>query len=345
MNRQLSIAVGYLLGLTVCSAAHLQWTQLPPLPDREGFAGVFAGVSGATLLVAGGANFPEKKPWDGGRKVWHDTVYALAKPDGKWRGVGRLPHPLAYGVSVTAGNGLVCIGGSDAERHYAEVVLLTLAKGELGTKLLQPLPIPIANGAGALVESTVFVFGGSDAPGERSAVNRLFALDLLPADSPWKELAPCPGPARILSVAASVQGSFYVAGGAGLEPTNGQVARVYLRDAWRYVPHAGWQRLADLPKPSVAAPSPAPVLGATFFIVGGDDGSRVGFQPPDKHPGFAKTILTYDTQVNTWSELGEAPVARATLAVTRWGDRFVLPSGEARPGVRSPEVWTLRLKD
>src|SRR5262245_23532811 len=35
------------------------WTQLPPLPDREGFAGAFAGVTGGALIVAGGANFPD----------------------------------------------------------------------------------------------------------------------------------------------------------------------------------------------------------------------------------------------------------------------------------------------
>src|SRR4051794_9202194 len=41
------------------------WTQLPSLPDPEGFASAFAGVSHDALLVAGGANFPDKRPWDG----------------------------------------------------------------------------------------------------------------------------------------------------------------------------------------------------------------------------------------------------------------------------------------
>ncbi len=34
-------------------------------------------LSAAALLVAGGANFPDRMPWDGGTKVWHDAVYAL----------------------------------------------------------------------------------------------------------------------------------------------------------------------------------------------------------------------------------------------------------------------------
>ncbi|MFO0044239.1 MAG: galactose oxidase, partial [Armatimonadota bacterium] len=52
------------------------WKQLPPLPDPEGFAAPFAGMSHNQLLVAGGANFPDKRPWEGGTKVWYDKVFA-----------------------------------------------------------------------------------------------------------------------------------------------------------------------------------------------------------------------------------------------------------------------------
>ena len=77
------------------------WERLPDLPSKLGLAGAFAGVADGYLLVAGGANFPDQMPWDGGIKKWHDTVYALDKPDGAWSIVGQLPIPLGYGVSVT----------------------------------------------------------------------------------------------------------------------------------------------------------------------------------------------------------------------------------------------------
>lgn len=334
-----------LLTMHLHAAPDLVWQQLAPLPDKEGFAGAFAGVSGQTLLVAGGANFPDKKPWEDGKKIWYDTVFALEKPDGQWKRVGKLPRPLGYGVSVTTRDGLVCIGGSDAERHHADVFLLQLEKAKLTIKDLPRLPVPLAMGAGALVESTLYVFGGAERPGEQAAYNRLFALNLADEAAQWKELEPCPGKPRILPVAASVDGAFYVAGGATLEPTNGKVARVYLSDAWRYRAGQAWTRLAPMPKPSVAAPSPAPVFDSKFFIVGGDDGSLAGFQPIEKHPGFPKSILTYDTRKNAWSPDGEVPASRATLSTTFWQGRWVLPSGEVRPGVRSPEVWTLRRKN
>ena len=318
----------------------LYWSQLPPLPDALGVAGPFAGVSGETLLVAGGANFPGKMPWKGGQKVWHDEVYALAGMNGQWERVGRLPRPLAYGVSVTTKLGMVCLGGSDADRHYREVFRLSFQAGRLAVQPLPSLPLPLANAAGALVGSTIYVAGGSDQPGEQSALNQCFALDLDKAPPAWSTLPPCPGKARILPVAAAGETDFYLFGGAALERTNGRIARVYLRDAWCYGPEHGWQRLADLPKPCVAGPTPAPRVNASFLLVGGDDGLLAGFQPLEKHPGFPNQILVYDVSTGNWRTDGEVPAARATVPAVFWRDHFVLPSGEMRPGVRSPEVWS-----
>lgn len=322
----------------------ITWSQLPPLPDQLGVAAPFAGASGGELIVAGGANFPNGFPWQGGKKIWHDTIYALPATNASWRIVGRLPHPLAYGVSVTTPEGVLCIGGSDAGRHYADVFLLISSNGKIEIKKFPPLPVPLANAAGAVAGKAVFVCGGSDQPGELSAMNRLFSIDVGDGSSKWRELEPCPGKPRILAVAAVIRDTFYLAGGAALEPTNGHVARVCLRDAWSYKTGRGWQRLADLPKPSVAAPSPAPGIGSEFFLVGGDDGSLAGFQPVEKHPGFPKTILAYDASKNIWRADGDIPAARATTPVAWWQNRFVIPCGETRPGVRSPEVWTLSLR-
>jgi len=318
----------------------LHWSQLPPLPDALGVAGPFAGVSGDTLLVAGGANFPGKMPWEGGQKIWHDDVYALTGMNSHWTRVGKLPRPLAYGISVTTKTGVVCIGGSDADRHYRDVFLLNFRNGILSVQPMPALPLPLANAAGALVGSTIYVAGGSDHPGEQSANNQCFALDLSGKNPAWQTIEPCPGKARILPVAAAGKNEFYLFGGAALEQTNGKVSRVYLRDAWRYEPQHGWQRLADLPKPCVAGPTPAPNVDANFLLVGGDDGSRAGFQPPEKHPGFPNTLLAYNVKTGNWRTNGELPAARATVPTVFWRDHFIVPSGEMRPGVRSPEVWT-----
>ncbi len=331
---------------TLCAAGMdaggLCWFRIPSLPDSHGVAGAFAGVSEGHLIVAGGANFPGKMPWEGGKKIWHDTVYALDGTNRAWRVVGRLPRPLGYGVSFTTRRGVLCVGGSDAERHHADAFLVTYARGKLKFKTLPPLPVPLANGAGALVGKVAYVTAGSAQPGEQVALNRFFALDLAKTKPVWRELEPCPGEARILPAAGAANGAFYLAGGAALRPVDGKIKRVYLRDAWRFVPGKKWERLADLPRPSVAPPTPAPMLDSTLLLIGGDDGSLAGFQPADQHPGFPRNVLALDLCTDAWTQFDGVPVSRATLPAVEWNGCFILPSGEMRPGVRSPEVWAFR---
>ncbi|HET6406654.1 MAG TPA: galactose oxidase [Chthoniobacteraceae bacterium] len=322
--------------------ASLDWKQLQSLPDPLGFAAPFAGVSGGALIVAGGANFPDKMPWEGGKKVWHDNVWLLKRPNGAWREVGKLPRPLGYGVCVTHRDSVLCVGGSDSERHYADAFRLTWNGGKLLTETLPSLPTPLSGGSGALVNDTLFVACGAEQPGEQSATNRAFALDLSASKPAWRELPPLPGKPRMLAAGSAHGDAFYVIGGVALEANNeGKIARVYLREAWRYKDGQGWQRIADLPKPSVAAASPAPVIAGRLLLLGGDDGSRVGFQPLDRHPGFPDALIAYDVARNVWREAGNVPAPRATLPCIQWNERYVLPSGESRPGVRSPEVWSI----
>ena len=86
----------------------LRWEPLPPLPDPQGFAGAYVGVAGDALLVAGGANFPGGRPWDGAPKVWYDDVFVLPAPDKPWRTGWKLPRPLGYGVSLSTDQGVIC---------------------------------------------------------------------------------------------------------------------------------------------------------------------------------------------------------------------------------------------
>lgn len=319
----------------------LMWKPLPPLPYPPGVAGAFAGVSGGALLVAGGANFPGRMPWEGGRKVWHERVWILEEPGGAWRDAGKLPHPLGYGVCVTWRDTVVCAGGSDADRHHAGAFRLSWKHGALATEPLPALPIALSGASGALAGDLLYVAGGSESPGEQAATNRAFALDLAAKVPAWRELPPLPGRPRILAAGAAYDGAFYVLGGASLEAdAEGKIGRAYLRDAWSYRPETGWARLADLPKPSVAAPSPAPVVDGRILLIAGDDGSRAGFQPLDRHPGFARAILAYDPAADRWSEAGKTPAPRATAPTAEWRGMIVIPSGEVRPGVRSPDVWT-----
>lgn len=316
-----------------------EWKQLPSVPDREGFAGPFAGVSNGALLVAGGANFPDKKPWDGGKKVWYDSVFVLEKPDGKWKAAGKLPRPLAYGISVTHGNGVVCVGGGDGERHYADVFRLDWKEGKLVTTKLPSLPKPLANAAGALVGDTLCVAGGQEKPDARDTLKRAWKIDLAAAEPKWQEIGAWPGSARMLSVAASFEGAFWLIGGTDLVVgKDDKAVRRYLKDAYRYDPDKGWKQIADFPYPVVAAPSPAPTDATGFFIFGGDDGTQVNVAH-DLHRGFSKKVVHYDVKTDKWVESGELAKSPATVPCVLWNKLWVVPNGEVRPGIRTPEVW------
>jgi N-acetylneuraminic acid mutarotase len=247
-------------------------------------------------------------------------------------------------VSVTHRDSVVCVGGSDAGQHFATVFRLKWSNDGIRNEALPPLPIAVSGAAGALAGDTLFVACGAEKPGEQAATNRAFAMDLLSKEPAWRELPPLPGRGRLLPTGATRGELFYVFGGAALVPgAGGKVAREFLREAWCFEGGA-WRRLADLPKPSVAAASPAPFVEGRFLLIGGDDGSQVGFQPAEKHPGFPRAILSYDSALDRWAETGEVPAPRATLPCVDWKNRLVFPSGEVRPGVRSPEVWSFLLR-
>jgi N-acetylneuraminic acid mutarotase len=314
------------------------WTRLPPIPDREGFAGSFAGVSGGALIVAGGSNFPDRRPWEGGTKVWHDSVFVLEKPDGAWKLAGKLPQPLGYGVSATTKDGIVCAGGSNAQGHHAQVFRLIWRNGKLATLPLPPLPQPCANMSGAVVGDTLYVAGGLATPDATTALKTFWSLNLANTKPGWRELETWPGRERMLAAAGACAGSFFFFSGAALRAgADGKPVREWLKDAYRYTPRQGWRRIADLPRVSVAAPSPA----LNLHVIGGDDGAQVN-TPPTAHRGFPRDVLAYDAKNDMWSVAGKVPFSLVTTTSVEWNSRVVVPGGEARPGVRSPEVWFSR---
>jgi hypothetical protein len=95
------------------------------------------------------------------------------------------------------------------------------------------------------------------------------------------------------------------------------------------------------------APSTSTVVqerDGQLLIVSGDDGALVDFEPKSAHPGFPKDVLAYDLSNDRWARLDESPLSRATTLVVKWNGMAVIPSGEIKPGRRTPEVWGLNLR-
>jgi SSS family solute:Na+ symporter len=334
------------------------WSELPPLPDEIGFAGVFAGVVDGHLLVAGGANFPDGPPWDGQAKVWYDGIFLLDAPEGEWRAAGTLPDALAYGISITMDDGLICIGGSDAERCHASVVKLKLQKGAVSVHPLPSLPMPLAYSSGVRIGRTLYVMGGLTEPDGRPVAS-LWALDLDRPGTAWEAMPNLPGPPRMLAICGTQNSQLFVFSGTDLvpQPDGPGLTRRYLVDTWRFDPPTGdWTQLADMPEPRVAAPGPAIPMGMSHLLIpGGDTGElfHEGLGLKDAHPGFSTSILAYHTVTDTWTSAGLLPVdhgpdpegnpeagtwAPVTTPVVEWNGQWIIPSGEIRPGVRTRHV-------
>lgn len=329
------------------------WLSMPNLPDAHGFAGPFAGVSNGALLVGGGANFPEGMPWEDGPKIWHDEIYVLTSPDGEWQLAGRLPFPLGYGVSITTPEGLLAIGGSDADRHVPDVNLITWDGEQTHVVAAPDLPFPLANATGAWLDGKIYVAGGIQSPDATAPEQVFLMLDWEHDAQEWELLDPWPGPARMLAVSGVIGDAFYLMSGVDLRPdSSGRPARVFLNDAYRYQEHEGWTRIADLPHAVAAAPSPAIPSGQNhLLVVGGDDGQHFFNQAAlrENHPGFSRNILGYHTITDSWAVLGQIPDTLAgeplwpavTTTVVDWQGHTLIPTGEVKPGIRTTQVLQL----
>ncbi len=68
-----------------------------------------------------------------------------------------------------------------------------------------------------------------------------------------------------------------------------------------------------------------------------------GFLRP--HRGFPRDALAFDPASGQWRRAGDMPFSLVTTTLTTWRGRIVIPGGEARPGVRSTQVWAAESKE
>ena len=235
------------------------WQQFDRLPGPDGFAGCYAGVSNGALIVAGGTNFPgNKRPWTNGTKKWYDEIFVLEHAGASWKTAGKLSRPLGYGLSFTYADGVVCLGGGDAERNYAKAFILRYKNGKIAIENLTPMPFPLINAAGVVSGDMVYVSGGIKDPRD-TAHTQLWRLNLSKEKKEWEILENFPGTSRMLACAGATGNDIYIFGGVHLKriQQDSLPVREYLKDCWKYTAGKGWSRIADLPYTLAGAPYPA----------------------------------------------------------------------------------------
>ena len=316
----------------------LVWTAatLPPSPSDTagnlGLAGVYSGMIGDRLVVAGGANFPKGLPSQGGPKVWYSDVYTFDRQSGWncWPGV--LGKESAYGVTVPYDGGLLLIGGCRAEECLSEIRLLRLdPEGRPSVEDWGSLPMPLSNMAGGLIGSKVYLAGGISAmDSSQKALDVFLSLDLRTRTCktlPWPDAPP-----RAFAVGVvqsdGLDNCFYLFSGRNYE---GDSPWEVLRDGWAWNPRLGeWKPVkGEFP---VMAGSAVP-FGTNHIVLAGGR---------SEDPSIPDNVLRIYHTVT--SSMMTVPVEDQVIPVTtntiRTGNSFVICSGEVAPGVRTPVILT-----
>ena len=366
-----------LLSLTGWSLPNsLEWQKVTKLPPEKsgtkinGLAGVFAGIDHGVMIVAGGADFPGKPPWEGGKKKWFDDVYVLTKSDSgeyTWKNNIKfhLPVPLAYGVSVSTGEGVLCVGGNNAGGNSTAVFMLSWQPEAQQIKYTAypSLPVGITADVGEKIGNSIYIHGVADNR------NVLLSLDL--GSRTWKQLPDCPGKPRLFTVSA-VQSNgetdcLYLFSGR----YQTKDSAVLFSDGYSYNPVSKeWRGLGAIhcgkdPAKVIMGGSAVAIGANHILLIGGDAGvrfkkrfllekARAAAQDTLEkkrldhtlteefihHPGFNKQILAYHTVTNTFVKIDTFPgMMPVTTKALIWGQDIFLVSGEIRPGVRTSDVW------
>lgn len=335
-----------------------RWSELQPLPNRLGVAGPFAGVHKDSLIVAGGANFPEPVWDDQSEKQWLDDIYVLPSPDSKsWVQAGKLPRPIAYGATVSTPFGLLCMGGNDKVNVFSDVFLIQWDSKNNQTNIvpLADLPEKCAFASATLVGNRVFLVAGQTDQALSSANQNFWSLSL-PEDpkasldqvrqSEWQVHSPFPGPSRAFHLTVSQHNGFemaiHVISGRRQNEENVE----FLTDHWAYqLTSQQWVRRAEVPR-CVMAGTGVAVGQSHILVAGGADGSLYAKsgELKNSHPGFPKTAWQYHTITDTWVTAGRIPANHVTTVAVPWKGRIIIPSGEIRPRVRSPKVWSIQIQ-
>lgn len=350
---------------------HLEFISLPDLPDPLGLGGPLAGTHGDALMVAGGANFPTPLT-DGGQKVWHDRVFVLLPGADAWLDEQTLPRPLAYAACASTPQGVVVVGGSDSDAVHSEALLMAWdpRARRVVFEDLPGLPTPSAFGSAVALGNVVYVFGGKSGKNEVDLAGGFWKLDLDQLGLGWVALPEHPGPARLKMVTAvqkSPEGEaciYLFSGSQTSTSPEGDPRFQMFTDAYRYSPAAEhWTVIASLPvledprdlageetfsaeRWPINAACAAPLGESEILTFSGSTGRYIldeqgKVRDPKLRPAFANRVLAYDVLADRWREAGRMPLGVVTTHAVPWQGRIVIPSGETRPGVRTPRVQAL----
>lgn len=330
---------------------------------QEGLAGSFFGKQGDWFILAGGANFPNGKPWEGGAKTFSNEIFVFSESNNQFQPVtvsAKLPFGVAEGAYVSNAKGLLCLGGQTSDGLSNKAMLLNYNGTDVVVEMYPDLPVAIKNATASIIGNRVYLLGGQSSDGQSG--NQFLMLDLTNLAKGWQSLPNFPIAVSAATMSAQQDGeeiSLFVFGGRAIG--QGNLTNFY-SSVFQYKPSKNeWTtkndiRLSETTPIQLSMAVSAPIGATHIALIGGDDGqvfhqveraiNRGDIASRDSlwinHSGFNDKILLYNTVTDTWFELDNPRKASvAVSSVVSDGKQIYMSGGETRPGIRNSEIMKM----
>lgn len=356
--------------LTSCSSPQLitsiKWSQQNLLPASQdgkahpGVAGPIAAVVDNYFVLAGGANFLDKMPWEGGTKNYSKDLYLYEVHKDGLHLIDQqiLQHNIAYAGTCSINDKIYIAGGENELGPTDQVSEWTFTNRKLTIKNLPSLPEKLTNGQLVEANDILYFVGGEN---QQKVSSAIFALDLKSQQLNWNKLVSLPDPVSNAVVLSNQKDILYVAGGRkkNQDSTSTIYDQIYKVDLIT----KDISSIGTIPK-AIAAGTGILTKNGNIVLFGGDDAQTFhqvesliakinkSSDPQEKellnskkadiqskHPGFIRNVWKFDVSTKKWSNLDNLPSPSAvTTSAILFHNQIFIPSGEIKAGVRSNQI-------
>ncbi len=311
-------------------------------------------------------------------KKYHDKIYILKKKEKNqyyWlEGVStKLDYPIAYPANVPYKKGFISIGGENDNGVLKNVIFFQWLNDELSITPLPELPIGLTSCNAVCIKDRLYVVGGNSG---KTSLKSAFVMDLSETVKKWTGIGDMPIALENAVAAVCHDGEsqkIFLLGGRYKLP--GDKTTTYSDKVMKYDPKSNKWSTFDFKndngeKLKLAAGTGVAISKNKIAIFGGDKGlifnkiesfnnnlSQPDLEDREKvnnekigvltsHMGFETDIYIFNAVKSNCQKSGSIPdLTQVTTSAFYWGKSIIIPSGEIKPGIRTPMIKSITFRN